>query len=144
MMLAHNVRDRWWYGSRGWTFDQYPVTCCCCVTDGSRGAVWHSGGWSKGVSLNSSMWKKWHALAIINCCWPSWQRLNSGCEHREVLSSVFQQWREQVSSASGDCCKHGMQALVPCKWKSISNSSDCVEKESYCALCTTGNFHANN
>ena len=24
---------------------QYSVTCCCCATDGSRGAVWQNGVW---------------------------------------------------------------------------------------------------
>ena len=42
---------------------QYSVTLCCHATDGSRGAVWQNSAWhgscawSKGASLNSSMWK---------------------------------------------------------------------------------------
>ena len=28
---------------------QYPVTFCCCVTNGSRGAVWHNGIWHGSV-----------------------------------------------------------------------------------------------
>jgi len=37
MMSAHNVRGRWWNGSRGWTFPTIFITFCYCVTDGSRG-----------------------------------------------------------------------------------------------------------
>ena len=28
---------------------QYPITCCCCVTDGSRGAVWQNGVWHRSM-----------------------------------------------------------------------------------------------
>jgi len=54
---------------------QHPMTFCCCVTDGSRGAVWHNGVWrgsvyeAKGVELNSSMWKKQYQLIFLDACW---------------------------------------------------------------------------
>ena len=28
---------------------QYPVPCCCRVTDGSRGSVWQNGDWHESV-----------------------------------------------------------------------------------------------
>ena len=42
VMLASNVRGGCqWYGSRGRTFPPVSLTCCCCMRDSSRGAVWH-------------------------------------------------------------------------------------------------------
>jgi len=32
----------WWDVSRGCTIPQYSITLCCCVRDGTRGAVWHT------------------------------------------------------------------------------------------------------
>jgi len=54
---------------------QYPITCCCCVPDGSRGAVWHNGIWHGSMSETKAChWippcrKKWHLLTFINACW---------------------------------------------------------------------------
>jgi len=44
---------------------------------------------SKGVSFNSSLWKKWQPLISTDteCLW----RPNSECEHSEVVGGVFQQ-----------------------------------------------------
>jgi len=36
-------------------------------------------------------------------------RPNSGCEHSEVVSAVFQQW---VTSAAADVYEHSLQALL--------------------------------
>jgi len=53
---------------------QYSIPGCCCVTDGSRGQsdqwrlTWRC-IWSKGVSLNSAVWKSWSLLTFINSCW---------------------------------------------------------------------------
>ena len=53
---------------------QYSITCCCCMTDGSRGASWHNGAWHgsaygrKGVELNSSMQNNLHPLSFIDVC----------------------------------------------------------------------------
>ena len=53
---------------------QYPITCCCCVTDGSRGALtqqcltWKR-IWSKGVLWNPSVGKKWHLVTFTDACW---------------------------------------------------------------------------
>ena len=76
IILAHSIRGEcWWYGSRGWTFpptfhsilllcdrwQQMDRLTKCCLTWKCR--------WSKGVSLNSSMWKKWHILTFIDASW---------------------------------------------------------------------------
>ena len=34
---------------------QYPTTCCCCVTDGSRGAGWQNGVWP-GSGDETKVW----------------------------------------------------------------------------------------
>ena len=48
---------------------QYPLRCCCRVTDGSRGAVWQNGIWcgngSKRVEMNSTMRGGWCLTALI-------------------------------------------------------------------------------
>jgi len=52
-------------------FHQYFVTFCCCVTDGSRGAVWHNGIWhgsadeAKVCHWNSASRKKWYPLTLL-------------------------------------------------------------------------------
>ena len=54
---------------------QYPITFCCRVTDGSRGAVSQNGIWH-GSAYEAKVWhwiplrvKKWHPLAFINAFW---------------------------------------------------------------------------
>jgi len=52
----------------------YSLTCCCHVINGSRGTVWCSGVWYRGVyevkvSSNSSMWKRLHPVILSNACW---------------------------------------------------------------------------
>jgi len=34
---------------------QYSIACCCCVTDGSRGAVRQNGVWH-GSAYEAKMW----------------------------------------------------------------------------------------
>lgn len=76
ILLAHNVRGgRWWYGCRGWTFLE---TLCYmllpCDRWQQRGSLtkwcltWKC-GWSKSVSLNSSMQKAVYPLTFINALW---------------------------------------------------------------------------
>jgi len=47
---------------------QYPITCYCCATGASRGAVWQKGVWhgsaDEGVSWNSAVWKKMAPIDI--------------------------------------------------------------------------------
>ena len=100
---------------------QYSVSFCCHVTDGSRGAIWPTWKcrWSKGVTLNSSMWKKtsshWHSSTFSEDFW----RLNSGCEDSAVVGGVFQHWWQWqwVTSVGADCYNHSMQALLHLWWK---------------------------
>jgi len=74
--LAHAVRGRrWWYSSRGWTFPPifYSMLLLCDRWQ-QRGALtqWHLTWkciWSKGVALNSSMWKTSLPLSFIDACW---------------------------------------------------------------------------
>ena len=76
MMLAH-IRGRcWWYGSRNWIFPPiFPYILLLCDRWQQRGSLteWHLKWeciWSKGESLNSSMWKKkWPPLTFIDSCW---------------------------------------------------------------------------
>ena len=86
---------------------QYPITCCCCVTDGSRGAVWQNGVWHKSVD-EAKVWNwsppqrrngtHWHSLTRAECLW----RPTSGCEHSEVMGGVFQQWwQRQWGTSTG-------------------------------------------
>ena len=76
MTLAHSISGGyWWWGSRGWTFP--PVSCCIllqCHSWQQRGSLteWHPTWkcrWSKGMSLNFSIQKKWHQLTFINTFW---------------------------------------------------------------------------
>ena len=70
---------------------QYSDTCCCRVTDGSRGSLtewcltWSAYG-AKVVSPSSSMQEKMSPIDIHR-----W-RPSSGCEHSEVTGGAFQQW----------------------------------------------------
>ena len=68
---------------------QYPITCCCHATDGSRGAVWHNGVWSEGMSLNSSMQEKMAPTDIHQCLLNIYWGPNGGCWHSEVLGGAF-------------------------------------------------------
>ena len=55
-------------------FHQYPITCCCYVTDGSREAVWHNGIWHESAyGAKLCHWipphgKKWYLLTFIDAC----------------------------------------------------------------------------
>ena len=79
---------------------QYPITCCCHVTGGSRGAVWQSGVWhGSAYEAKVCHWippwgtngTYWHSLTLAECFW----RPSSGCEHTEVIGGAFQQWQER-------------------------------------------------
>ena len=99
--LAHNIRGRcWWYDSRGWTFPSifhYSLLLCDRLQQKSSLTEWNltwERVWSKGVSLNSSMRKKWHPLTFIDTCWVSmetkqwmWAQWGSG--------GALQQWQQQ-------------------------------------------------
>ena len=95
------------------------------------GLMWKC-GWSKGVSLNSSMWKKCHPLTSVSAC--STLLKTKQCEHSGIVGGAFQQWWQQqwVTSACTAFYKHGLQALVHCWWKCRANGGDYVEKVFSC------------
>ena len=118
IMLAHDIRGRcWWHSKRGWTFPPiFHSMLLPCDWWQQRGSLtqWRltwKRVWRKGVSLNSSIWKKLHPLTFINTWW-TWWRPNSGCERSEAVGGAFQQWQWgtsdgadflQVRSHAGTC-----------------------------------------
>jgi len=97
VMLTHDIRGGcWWHGRRGWTF--LPILYYILLQSDrwqQRGSLteWHLTWkciWSKGASLNSSMWKTWDPLTFINACWIFME--NYGYEHKEMMSGFLQQW----------------------------------------------------
>ena len=107
---------------------QYPITCCCCVTDGSRGAIWQNGFWLGSVDrAKVCHWippcrKKCNPLTFISAFWKfletkQWVRAEWGGG-----------WCVSALATATDCYKHGIQALVHHWWKCIANGDDCVEK----------------
>jgi len=63
---------------------QHPIPCCCCVTDGSRGALWHNGIWHGSVDeAEGCHWilpcgksgTHGHSSTLAECLW----RPSSGC-----------------------------------------------------------------
>ena len=117
---------------------QYLVPFCCCMMDGSRGAVWLNGltwkwVWSKGVPLNPSMGKNgtnWYSLTLAEHRW----RSSSGCERSEVEGGAFQQWWQRVISAGAGFYEHGMQVLLHSWQKCIANGGGCVENQCFVAV----------
>ena len=77
-MLACNIRDGCWrYGSREWSFPAiFHYILLLCDRWRQKGSLtqrcltWKC-VWRKGVSLNSSVWKKWHPLIFSDTCWTS-------------------------------------------------------------------------
>ena len=115
---------------------QYSVTCRCCVTDGSRGAVWQNGVWhGSACEAEACHWipgcgkndSRWHSPTLAERFWSP----NSGCEHSEVVGGVFQQWRqwhEKQTTFSMAMQTFTGVALVHCWWKCVVNGGDYVEK----------------
>jgi len=75
IMLTHNVRGRcWWNGRRGWTLPAIFHYIFVAVKWQQRNSLteWRL-TWkyiiSKGVSMKSSMWKKWWPLTFIDGWW---------------------------------------------------------------------------
>ena len=77
---------------------QRSIALCCCVTDGSWGAVWQNDAWY-GIAYEEKMWNRippcgkktcthWHSLMLADYLWSS----NSECYHSEVVGGTFQQW----------------------------------------------------
>ena len=141
---------------------QYSITCCCCVTDGSRGALWQSGVWhGSAYEAKVCHWIppygknciQWHSLTLAEYLW----RPNSGCEHSEGWVVTFSSGNGDSGSTSAgeDFYEHGTQALVHCWWKMHSywqwlrwKTVFCswvlvLSKQCCCALCICCSFHRN-
>ena len=82
---------------------QYSVTCCCCATDGSKGAVWQNGVWRESM-YEANGWNQvppcrkngthWHSLMLAlrlpeTKQW-MWMRRGCGCC---VSAAVTQTWK---------------------------------------------------
>ena len=106
-------------------------------------ALWQTAAgaiWQNGVCLESVYeaevcdwippWRKngthWHLSMLAECLW----RPNNVGEHGEAVGGVFQQWWQWqwITSACEDFYESGMQTLVHCWWKCITNSGDFVVK----------------
>ena len=116
---------------------QHSMTYCCCVTDGSREAVWQN-----GVSLASVYEAKefhwilpcrkncahWYCLTIAEYSWRQWMWAHWGggwC----VLAVVTVKWKtSHILDSHEDCYKHSMEVLLHCWWKCTANGEGNVEK----------------
>ena len=160
MMLAHDIRGGcWWYGSTGWTFHQYFIILCCCVMDGSRGAVWQNGIWR--ASANEVRGWNWippcgKKMAPIGIHW----HLLNVCGDQPVDVSTMRWWVVYFSSGSNDsgppplvqiststACS-SCSSLVQthsywCGLQNIFEHSIYAIKLRYCALRICCSFHGN-
>ena len=114
---------------------QCTVPFCCCVTGGSRGAVWQNGvrhgsvdeaeGWY-WIPACGKMCTHCHSLTLSEHLW--WP--TNGCEHNEVVGGTFQQWlqQQQVTSTGADCYECSMQAFFHHWWICIASGGDYIEK----------------
>ena len=117
IILVCDFRGRWWwYGSRDWTFppishyillpwerwQQRDSLTEWCLT-------WNC-VWSKGVSLNSSMQKKWHTLTFVDICERLWTP-NGGCEHNEERVVGFSNGNSDMKDKS--CSRQPCTAVIP-------------------------------
>ena len=106
---------------------QYSVTCCCHVTDGSRGAVWQNSVWHGSmdeakvchcIPLHKDI--RWTLLEGNQWMWTQW---GSGW----CFSSDSGEWL-WTTSTGADVYEHSMQALVQHWWKCIASGGDYAEK----------------
>ena len=77
-------------------FWQYSISCCCRVTDGSRGALWQSRVWHGSVYKKKLDTEFCHvekkALTDIYWCLLNIYGDKTKCEYSEAAGSVLQQW----------------------------------------------------
>jgi len=109
IMSAHNTRGGcWWYGSRGWTF--VPIFClfCCCVTEGSRGAVWQNDVWHGSVyeakvcqwippcrkkcTLSHSLELAQHLQKPVNVSTVRWWVVCFSCDNSNMTDKPCSRW----------------------------------------------------
>ena len=109
---------------------QHPTTVCCCVTDGSREAVWQNGVWH-GTANEAKVchwipscrkhFIHWHSSTLAERFW----RANSGCERNEVMGGAVQHWWQWVTSAGAGCYECSMKALVH-SWQKCIAEKLCI------------------
>ena len=94
----------------------YSITCCCCVTAGSRGIVWQNGRWHGSVDETKAChWiptcrkngTHWHSSTLAE----RWWRPNSGCEHSEG-------WVVRFSSGDSDVKRQATFQVTIYSWHS--------------------------
>jgi len=77
---------------------QYPITFCCCVTDGSRGAVWHDGVWCGSV-YETTVWNWISPFAPFDI---HWYLMNVDGDRTVDVSTV--RWQVvRFRSGNSDC-----------------------------------------
>ena len=110
IMLAHNVRGRyWWYGSRGWTFPplfHYILLLCDKCQQRSSLAKWsltRKWVWTKDVPLNPSRRKELHPLTFTGACWTFKET-----KKWTLMVWLFQQQWQWATSTGADFYLHGM------------------------------------
>jgi len=113
-------------------YRQYYVACCCHVTDGSRGAVWHNGAWHGTANeVKVCRWiPSWRKITSIDTCWTfmetkEWMRAQRGSGW--CVSAVATAMRK-TRCVPDSFYEHGMQALVYHWQKCVTNGGDCVEQ----------------
>lgn len=113
---------------------QYPIACCCCVTDGSRGAVWQSS--ICHGSMDEAKVCHWIPPCGKNGTTDIHQHfLNADGAQTVAVSTVRGGWcvsalltATVVTSTGTDFYRYGLQAVVHCWWKRTANGGHNVEK----------------
>ena len=97
-MLTHRTRGGcWWSGSWHWTFPSvfHYMLFCDRAAKEQPDNVW--GGSTDETEVchwilpRGKNGMHWHSLVLVEHLWGP----NSGCEHREVVGGVFQQWQQR-------------------------------------------------
>ena len=144
-MLAHKVREAD-AGSMAVEVEpshQYSISCCCHVTDGSRGAAWQNGIWqrsadeARGVSVNYSTWKKMactvihqHLLNIYGDQTADVSTVRTWMVHlsNDAITAAVEQWSpSQVQIFISMACRFLFNAGKK------ANSGDYIEKHCFVA-----------
>ena len=140
---------------------QHPFTCCCCVADGSRGAVWQNGVWH-GSAYEAKGWLWIPSGGNSGTHWHS-STLAEPYGDQPVDVSRVRQWVVHFStgdSYSGSppvvqvftsvTCgllfiagENAQLILVTVLKKSVLYLRICSTKQCYCALCILCSFHGN-
>jgi len=103
---------------------QYSVTCCDRWQQRSTLTEWRLTWkcvWSKGVEMNSSMWKKWLPLTFIDIFWMFMETRNSWCKAKL--------WVEHFSCGNSDV-KDKSCSRWPCGflWEQYTGSCSLLSK----------------